>query len=343
MQRFRAEDAKYAYSSDHASLGTVQPGEPFEVECVEGFGNSFSSPDDFTPERYAVAETLKWAVTGPITVAGAVAGGAIAVKIHSVEVTTPGVVVYGAYTDEDPYAWWDDESACAVFPAQGGTVRFDEQTTLPTRPLIGCLAVAPETGSPHAMLQGRYGGNMDCREIRAGATVVLPVWHDGGGLYFGDCKALMGDGEIVGPPEVGALVTASAETRERAASMTWPRIETAETMTTLVSGKPLEWSARQRIPGAARVDRRGLRHRTPPGGAPDGHGRAGGDLPDQQHGLHGLLCRAARCLAAVRALAPLADEPARGDVDHVVDDTVPNRQQPVVQVHASARMIWDHP
>jgi acetamidase/formamidase len=245
MQRFRAEDAKYAYSSDHASLGTVQPGEPFEVECVEGFGNSFSSPDDFTPERYAVAETLKWAVTGPIAVAGAVAGGAIAVKIHSVEVTTPGVVVYGAYTDEDPYAWWDDESACAVFPAQGGTVRFDEQTTLPTRPLIGCLAVAPETGSPHAMLQGRYGGNMDCREIRAGATVVLPVWHDGGGLYFGDCKALMGDGEIVGPPEVGALVTASAETRERSASMTWPRIETAESMTTLVSGKPLEWSARQ--------------------------------------------------------------------------------------------------
>ena len=59
-----------------------------------------------------------------------------------------------------------------------------------------------------------------------GRRVVLPVAHDGGGLYFGDCKALMGDGEIVGPPEVGALVTASAEPRERPASMTWPRIET---------------------------------------------------------------------------------------------------------------------
>ena len=49
--------------------------------------------------------------------------------------------------------------------------------------------------------------------MRAGATVVLPVEHAGGGLYFGDCKALMGDGEIVGPPEVGALVTASATPR----------------------------------------------------------------------------------------------------------------------------------
>ena len=27
--------------------------------------------------------------------------------------------------------------------------------------------------------------------------------------------------------------------------MTWPRIETADTLTTLVSGRPLEWSARQ--------------------------------------------------------------------------------------------------
>jgi acetamidase/formamidase len=127
----------------------------------------------------------------------------------------------------------------------GGSVYFDDQTTLPIRPLIGCLAVAPEAGELHAKLQGRYGGNMDCREIRAGATVLLPVSHGGGGLYFDDCKALMGDGEIVGSPEVGALVTASAEPRKRPAAMTWPRIETPESMTTLVSGKSLEWSARQ--------------------------------------------------------------------------------------------------
>jgi amidase len=95
------------------------------------------------------------------------------------------------------------------------------------------------------VLQGRYGGNLDCRELRAGATLVLPVEHEGGGLYFGDCKALMGDGEIVAPPEVGALVTASAEPRQRPASLEWPRIETAERLMSLVSGTPLEWSARQ--------------------------------------------------------------------------------------------------
>lgn len=245
MQRFSASDAKYAYSPEHASIGTVQPGERFEVESVEGFSNYFRSPSDFTTERYAEAEAVKWAVTGPISVAGARAGGAVAVTIHDVQVTTPGVVVYGGYTAEEPLEWWDDESACEVYPAEGGSLRFDAITTVPTRPLIGCLAVAPAEGTLHAKLQGRYGGNMDCRELRAGATLTLPVAHDGAGLYFGDCKALMGDGEIVGPPEVGALVTASAEPLTRPATLEWPRLETSESMTTLVSGTPLEWSARQ--------------------------------------------------------------------------------------------------
>jgi amidase len=245
MQRFLARDAKFAYSPDHASIGTVQPGERFAVESVEGFYNTFSTPADFTPETYAVAEAHKWAVTGPISVAGARAGSAVAVTIHDVEVTTPGVVVYGAYTGDDVLAWWDDESACEIYPAEGGSLRFDDRTTFATCPLIGCLAVAPGEGTRHAKLQGRYGGNLDCRELRAGATLVLPVAHDGAGLYFGDCKALMGDGEIVGPPEVGALVTASAEPRPRPTSLRWPRLETAETFTTLVSGKPLEWSARE--------------------------------------------------------------------------------------------------
>jgi acetamidase/formamidase len=245
MQRFVAADAKYSYSCEHASIGSVEPGELFQVESVEGFGNAFSSPSDFTSELYARAETLKWAVTGPIDVHGAVAGGAVAVTIDSVEVTTPGVVVYGSYTAAEPYEWWDDESACEIYEVRGSSIVVDERTTLPLRPLVGCLAVRPKDEELHARLQGSYGGNLDCSEIRAGATVVLPVEHEGGGLYFGDCKALMGDGEIVGPPEVGALLTVSAQPRMRPASMTWPRIETDTRMTALVSGKPLEWCARQ--------------------------------------------------------------------------------------------------
>ena len=245
MQHFPESDAKYAYSPEHAPIGTVQPGEVFEVESVEGYSGYFRKPEDFTPESYAQAEALKWAVVGPITVAGAEAGGAVAVTIHEVAINTPGVVTYGAYRrDVDPYYWWDDESGADAYPIVDGLVRFDEHTRLPTRPLIGCLAVVPGEGEVHAKLQGRYGGNLDCREVRAGATIILPVEHEGAGLYFGDCKALMGDSEIVGPPEVGAVVTASAMPVERPASLEWPRIVTADELMTIVSGKPLELAAR---------------------------------------------------------------------------------------------------
>jgi len=246
MQRFPESDAKYAYSSAHASIGTVEPGELFEVESVEGYSGYFRSPADFNAESYAAAEAHKWAVVGPITVAGARAGGAVKVTIHDVAITTPGAVTYGAYSaDVDPYEWWNDETAADVYPIEDGYVRFDERTSLPTRPLIGCLAVQPADEEVNASLQGRFGGNLDCRELRAGVTMTLPVAHDGAGLYFGDCKALMGDSEIVGPPEVGAVVTASAEPGTRPASLEWPRIETADELMTLVSGKPLEWCARQ--------------------------------------------------------------------------------------------------
>src|SRR5258708_453333 len=175
MQRFSASDAKYAYSPDHASIGTVEPRERFEVESVEGFSGYFRDPSDFTPEVYAEAEAHKWAVTGPISVAGAKANEAVAVTIHDVEVLTPGVVVYGAYTADDPFTWWDDESACELYPAQDGLLRFDDRTTLPTRPLIGCLAVAPADGEVHAKLQGRYGGDLHCREPPPPATPILPA------------------------------------------------------------------------------------------------------------------------------------------------------------------------
>jgi len=44
---------------------------------------------------------------------------------------------------------------------------------------------------------------------------------------------------------VGTLVIASAVPVARPASMEWPRIETADELMTIVSGRPLEWNARQ--------------------------------------------------------------------------------------------------
>ena len=174
MQRFLARDAKFSYSPGHAAIGTVQPGEQFEVESVEGFYNSFASASDFTPERYAEAEKLKWAVTGPISVAGAGAGDAVAVTIHAVEVDARRRRLRRLHRGGTARVVGRRERLRRL--SRGGRhAALRRAPTLPTRPLIGCLAVAPADAKLHAKLQGRYGGNLDCREIRAGATLVLPV------------------------------------------------------------------------------------------------------------------------------------------------------------------------
>lgn len=69
--------------------------------------------------------------------------------------------------------------------------------SVPLRPMLGGLAVAPGFGSAPMSTgdTGRFGGNMDFNEIREGATIYLPVSQPGALLYLGDAHALQGDGE----------------------------------------------------------------------------------------------------------------------------------------------------
>ena len=55
------------------------------------FTGAYADPANFTPESAAWVEDNLDGVTGPIAVEGAVAGGAVAVTIESVDVITPGL------------------------------------------------------------------------------------------------------------------------------------------------------------------------------------------------------------------------------------------------------------
>jgi amidase len=97
---------------------------------------------------------------------------------------------------------------------------------LPLRPMLGRVAVAPAGQEAWGGLwPGNFGGNMDTSDIREGATVYLPVFHEGGYFYFGDGHALQGDGEIVG----SGLETTMDVTLQfdviKGQPIAWPRIE----------------------------------------------------------------------------------------------------------------------
>ena len=45
---------------------------------------------------------------------------------------------------------------------------------------------------------GAYGGNLDVKDLKAGTTVYLPVFHPGALFYTGDPHGAQGDGEVSG-------------------------------------------------------------------------------------------------------------------------------------------------
>lgn len=111
---------------------------------------------------------------------------------------------------------------------------------IPLNPMVGRVAVAPAGEEAFGGLwPGAFGGNMDASDIREGATVYLPVYHEGALFYFGDIHAAQGDGEVCGSGlETTAVVTMQFELI-KGKKIAWPRIEDASHIMVAGSGRPL--------------------------------------------------------------------------------------------------------
>lgn len=112
--------------------------------------------------------------------------------------------------------------------------------TVPLQPMLGRVAVAPAGQEAFGGLwPGDFGGNMDAADVREGATVYLPVFHEGALFYFGDGHALQGDGEIIG----SGLETTMDVTLQfdviKGQRIRWPRIEDADYIMVAGSVRPL--------------------------------------------------------------------------------------------------------
>ena len=236
MQTFGPDDLKYVYSPDHTPIGSVGADEQFVAETADCFTGKFLDPGDFNEETAAWVEANLDGVTGPIHVVGALAGGAVEITLHEVNVTTPGVVVVSRCEALSPTDWWHEEDHAVSLEVEGGRIQLRDGWSVPVAPLIGCVATAPGRETVLSRHEGPYGGNLDCNEITAGATVILPVGVDGAYLYFGDAKAAMGDGEVTAAPEVGTRIVASARPVPRPPTMGSPRVRSDSQLTAIVSG-----------------------------------------------------------------------------------------------------------
>ena len=119
--------------------------------------------------------------------------------------------------------------------------------------MLGRVAVAPAgEESWRGLWPGNFGGNMDASDVREGATVYLPVFHDGALFYFGDAHALQGDGEIVGSGLETTMDVSLKFDVIKGRKIAWPRIEDADAH----HGRGQRAPAGRRVPHrAGRADR----------------------------------------------------------------------------------------
>ncbi|HXV90154.1 MAG TPA: acetamidase/formamidase family protein [Gemmatimonadales bacterium] len=112
--------------------------------------------------------------------------------------------------------------------------------TVDLRPMLGRVAVAPRGAEAfRGLWPGDFGGNMDAPEVREGATVYLPIFHDGAYFYFGDGHARQGEGEVAGTGLETSMDVVLQLDLIRGRTIDWPRIEDADYVMVAGSARPL--------------------------------------------------------------------------------------------------------
>jgi acetamidase/formamidase len=175
-------------------------------------------------------------LTGPVYIEGAEPGDVLRVRINKIvpraygtNFNVPGM--FGEFPGQFPegqvkYFYLDLERKVAEF-APG--------IEIPLAPFPGTIGVArAEPGQYSSVPPGRYGGNLDIRDLTEGVALYVPVFVSGALLWTGDSHAAQGNGEI----NLTALETAYKEMNVtvdviKNMKLEWPRIETKDAWITV--------------------------------------------------------------------------------------------------------------
>ncbi|MFL6576956.1 MAG: acetamidase/formamidase family protein [Povalibacter sp.] len=163
-----------------------------------------------------VKETTRYAgiqnghlLVGPVAIEGAMPGDSVEIRILSVVPRIPyGTVGMRPGAGGIPDAVPQPFSTVVKLDRVRNVGLFEPGIEVPLSPFMGVMGMLPpltdganrKSGPP-----GTFGGNLDCKELVAGTTLYLPVYHPGGLFYTGDSHAAQGDGEVT----VNAIETAN--------------------------------------------------------------------------------------------------------------------------------------
>jgi acetamidase/formamidase len=188
----------HQWRADIAPRLTVDPGAIVEFTTSAGIGARYTAQSVDADVLRRPPGPVGLSLTGPVYVRGAEPGDCLEIDVLGIDIADWGYTVVspemGLLKDEFPFPVfrsWDLSS--------GTTARMGRGIAVPIDPFLGTIGVAPPHGTVlDSIPPSRWGGNLDTRQLNAGARLWLPVAVEGALLSVGDAHAAQGDGEVCG-------------------------------------------------------------------------------------------------------------------------------------------------
>jgi acetamidase/formamidase len=187
------------FSRDLEPVLTVDPGDSVAFACLNsGWRDARHEP---YPDRNEGELDAGHALVGPIAIRGARAGGTLEVRIDELRIGAGGVTQAGGWSTplNERLGLEGGETLTVLWQldADTGLGRSDTGREVTLAPFLGVIGMPPDEPGVHSTAPPRpSGGNIDCKELVAGTTLLLPIAVDGALLSAGDGHAAQGDGEV---------------------------------------------------------------------------------------------------------------------------------------------------
>ncbi|MEJ7839177.1 MAG: acetamidase/formamidase family protein, partial [Thermomicrobiales bacterium] len=192
------------FSPDWSPKLQIEPGDSVVFKTLDARWTVQPPPDQLTPGiQFVPKDPIRdngHALCGPIFINGAEPGMVLAIEIGDIVTGSYGWNFGGGWVngindrlgveaDEVRLGWNLDSTSGVATDQFGHNVRM--------APFFGVMGMPSADSNPIPSWTPRpQGGNIDCKELRTGTTLYLPIAVSGGLFSAGDGHARQGDGEV---------------------------------------------------------------------------------------------------------------------------------------------------
>ena len=237
---------------------TIKSGDTVTIDTLSGEPNDLPPPTagyEILPEHKRVLSAAHGGpgphlLTGPISIEGARPGDVLEVRIKEIKLRQDwGWNLQAPLKGTLPEDFTELRRIIVPLDRDKNSVKLPWGQELALNPFFGNFGVAPPIGWGRLSSKEPrpFGGNIDNKELVAGATVYFPVFVEGALFSAGDGHALQGDGEVC----LTAIETALSGTLEfivrRDLSLAVPRAETKDAWITMGFDEDLDDAAKQAL------------------------------------------------------------------------------------------------